>query len=582
MNAALALQPTPISHKPSDLRRFEGVRMSLVPKLISADPWASATAVQRMAAEARLGVLEPLIARIAEGASVSKVIELFMAQNAAGVLSANQAAAVRLLDKGLSAPNLRRWLADYRKGGKTALLPAHTGRVRQDYGWEQQAVDLFNLPSKPGYKGVAEHLKMQGFDTADESRVRRYLQSLPATQSKLSASRVGPHLHKLTRRTYQKRSMDELLVGEVYAGDGHTIDCYVANPNNGTPMRLELTAFIDIKSGFVAGWWFSESESGESTLYALSHAMATHNHVPAWLYIDRGAGYRSKMLIDENTGFYAKYDIGTIAALPGNPHGKGWIERFFRTLRDRHDKFFDNGMAYCGDDAADETNRRMSVEVRAGRRQLRSVDEYVASFKQWLDHYHNTLLEERGQTPAAAWAQLTRVAVDLDVLAIARPAKACAVSRQQVRLHNRHYYHPALALFDGVILKVEFSLHDDSNVWIYNGQGAFVCKADLAKTIGVLPTSLIEEGRDRRLKGQVKRLERKLGEAKSAREDAITVEARMSAIDALTAAPPNKLIAPRAKAGMSPFKPKDDVQDVPYVHPADEDDFDIDITDYQS
>ncbi|MFI5447732.1 hypothetical protein [Polaromonas sp. UC242_47] len=100
-----------------------------------------------------------------------------------------------------------------------------------------------------------------------------------------------------------------------------------------------------------------------STLFALSQALRMHDHVPAWVYVDRGAGYRSKMLSDEVTGFYSRFDIGMISALPGNPHGKGWIERWFRTCRDKHDKFFAGGQVYCGDDMAPETNRRLSADL---------------------------------------------------------------------------------------------------------------------------------------------------------------------------------------------------------------------------
>lgn len=105
--------------------------------------------------------------------------------------------------------------------------------------------------------------------------------------------------------------------------------------------RPELTVFIDIKSSYIAGWWLSEAESTVSTMFAMSHAMRMHNHVPAWVYVDRGPGYRAKLLSEEGTGFYARFDIGLIGALPGNPHGKGWIERFFRTVRDKHDKRLD-------------------------------------------------------------------------------------------------------------------------------------------------------------------------------------------------------------------------------------------------
>ena len=128
---------------------------------------------------------------------------------------------------------------------------------------------------------MASKLRQEGHATATDSRVERYLKALPATLGKYSPARVGPHLHKLTRRTYQRRSLDEVLVGEIYAGDGHTVDCYVAHPNTGKPYRPELTVFIDIKSSYVVGWYMSEAESAHSTLFALSHAMRSHNYVPA-------------------------------------------------------------------------------------------------------------------------------------------------------------------------------------------------------------------------------------------------------------------------------------------------------------
>ena len=97
-----------------------------------------------------------------------------------------------------------------------------------------------------------------------------------------------------------------------------------------------------------------------------------------------------KLLSDEVTGFYSRFDIGLIGALPGNPHGKGWIERWFRTVRDKHDKFFAGGQVYCGDDMAQETNRRLSADLnkKEPTRKLPSMREYVASFMRWLEHYH--------------------------------------------------------------------------------------------------------------------------------------------------------------------------------------------------
>ena len=302
----------------------------------------------------------------------------------------------------------------------------------------------------------------------------------------------------------------------------------MAHPNTGNPCRLELTAFICIKTGYLVGWWFTESESGVSTLYALSHAMRTHDHVPSAVYIDRGAGYRNAMMADENTGYYAKFGIDIIAALPGNPHGKGWIERFFRTVRDRHDKFFDQGRAYCGHDAAPETNRRMSVEVRAGRRQLPSAKSYIDSFNRWVDNYHNTMQEQRGDTPANLWARLERVKVELPEAAIMRPAVEAKVFRQRIQFHKRSYFHQALGLYDAQSLRVEYDLHDDAHVWCFDPKGRFICQATLASTIGVLPISRLEEMRDKRTKEQGKRLQRKLAEVAAKRQDPITADAQMA------------------------------------------------------
>lgn len=460
------------------------------------DAWLTANDDQKRVAEFMESLLKPLADLVQRGSSINHVAALFVAQFEAGKLDTRMRHLASLVGwETVSVPTIKRALSSYRKQGKAGLLPKYKGRVRQDYGWELRAVALYNLPGKPGFSDVASRLIEEGFEDVSESRVARYLKAMPATLGKFSPARVGPHLHRLKRQKFQRRSLDEVLVGEIYAGDGHTCDCYVGHPNTGKPFRPELTAFIDIKSGFVAGVWFTESESAVSTLFALSHSMRVHNHVPAWLYLDHGAGYRAKMLSDEATGFFARFDISTIAALPGNPHGKGWIERWFRTVRDKHDKFFAGGRVYCGDDMAPETNRRLSAELskKVPTRTLPTLDEYVKSFMSWLEHYHNQPQDKLGgRTPAQVWATLTPVSVELDMSSVVRPREEATVGRQTVRLHNRFYYAEALALFDSKKLQVEYDLFDDSRVWLFDAKGRFVTEAKLVNTIGVLPTSRLE------------------------------------------------------------------------------------------
>lgn len=500
--------------------------MSDLPSVLAADPWAAATDAQRRTAELREVIVKPLAELVANGVSITKVAQLFVARVAAETLDPNTRHVLKLLARdgeAPSVPTIKRMLSAYKVEGKAGLLPKHTGRVRKEYGWEARAIELYNIPSKPGYMDVSLRLKFEGFADVTESRVKRFIKALPATLGEHSPARVGKHLHKLKRQHYQRRHLDEVLVGEIYAGDGHTADVYVGHPNTGKPFRPELTVFIDIKSRRITGWYLTEAESGVSTLYALSHAMVTHDHVPAWLYIDRGAGYRAKMLSDETTGFYKRFDIEVIGAIPGNPHGKGWIERFFRTVRDRHDKFFAGGAVYCGDDMAPEINRRLSAELQQGKRVLPSLAQYVDSFTAWLEQYHRTPMDVLGgRTPAQVWAELTPVGVGVPDQVVVRPHELRTVQRQTVRLHNRTYYHEALALYDAKEVDVEYDLHNDRLLWVFDKKGRFICEAKLVNTIGVLPTSRLEEQREKRLQGQTKRLQRHLEEAKARAQDAIT------------------------------------------------------------
>lgn len=534
-----------------------------LPAALGVDRWAAAPAAQRRVAELRQALVAPLAALVEAGASISHAAELFHTRAAARVLDPTAAHVLAMLNAAEaddsspadlaslghggapSVPTLKRWISAYRRDGKAGLLPRHTGRVRQAYGWEARAVAEFNLPSKPGFADVAWRLRAEGWASATESRVKRYLKKLPATLGPLSPARVGPHLHRLTRQRFQRRHLDDVLVGEIYIGDGHTVDCYVAHPNTGKPYRPELTLFMDVKSRAPVGWTFTESESAHSTMIALSHAMVSLQHVPAWVYIDRGAGYRAKMLNDEHVGWYRKFDIDVIAALPGNPHGKGWIERFFRTCRDKHDKFFAGGNVYCGDDMAPEVNRRLSAELQAGRRTLPSLREYVDSFNAFVARYMDEPLDVlHGRTPAQLMAELTPVALHLDAAELMRPSQMATARRQEVRLHNRFYFHEALALYDGKQVRVEYDLHDDRLVSVYDTKGRLICVAKKVNTIGVLPISRIEEGRDRREKGQGKRLHAKLDEVRKRRQDPITAETQVLAIEQLQAADAPELLAP--------------------------------------
>ena len=502
--------------------------MSDLPAVLGADPWQAATEPQRRTAEMWAVVIRPLFELMKGGSSAKTVVALFMSQVDAESLSPHTKHALACLGRDGEAPSgrsIERKLSAFKAEGINGLLPKHTGRVRQDRGWEARAIEIYNTPSKPGFADVMFKLIQEGYKDVTESRVKSFIKKLPATLGEHSPARVGKHLHKLRRQTYQRRHKDDLRVGELYAGDGHRADVYLGHPNTGKPWRPEITVWIDVKSLMVVGWWVSEEESAISTLFALSKALTTYDHVPGFAYIDQGSGYRAKMLNEQSTGFYQRFAIEPIGAIPGNPHGKGWIERFFRDWRNKLDKLFRDGSVYCGDDMAEEVNRRISVEVEQGKRRLPSLDEYIEALKEFLDTYHHLPKKTLGgRTPAQVWAELQPISVELDAQAVIRPHERRTVHRQEVRLHNRHYFHQALTLYDAKEMQVEYDLHDDGSVWVFDLKGRYVCEARKVKTIGVLPISRLEERRDKSLEGQRQRIQRRLDETEARRQDAITAD----------------------------------------------------------
>lgn len=497
-----------------DLRALKPANTKTVLATLAPDPWAGATDVKRATADARLAVLGVAARGVLDGATVNSAAE-YLFEQMSNRLTTSQKMAIDQLGMGaVSLPTLKRWLGAYKKQGKAGLLPSHTGRQRVDYGWEARAIELYNIGGKPDPADVAFRLIGEGFEGITASRVKSYLKTLPATLGKNSPKRIGKHLHDLTKKNYTERTLENLKAGDVYVGDGHTIDCYLSHDTGKRVYRCELTMFIDLKSRYPVGWWISDSESGTATLFAISESLTRHNHIPLFVYVDTGSGYKAKIMTDKNVGFFSRFGIKTTFALPGNPHGKGWIERFFKTIRNKHDKFFDDGNAYCGADMAPEINRRISVEYQSGKRKLKSLDEYVASLTQFFKQYSQTPMPKAlaGQTPEQVWRELVPFQIGSEMSAVMRPSKICRVARQSVRLKKRRYYHEALALFDGKGLRVEYSLHNDSNVWIYTLDGQFVCVAKLTKKVNQFSNSILQDQADERLRQQIKRKQASIDE----------------------------------------------------------------------
>jgi putative transposase len=481
------------------------------------DPWRESTDRARQTALYRETLVLYVRAMTDEGVTQNNAVGLLIERGEAGRLPPHVAAVLKGAAKaGRVAPSrsaICDWCAAYREGGITALLPSHKGRVVEAAGWWGPALEYFNAPSKPDMAAVHRHLVEVDHFAVSYDQVRNYLTGVPAMLGRNSPARLGRNLYKLTEKAYIKRSTDNALPGDVYVADGYRADVYLAHPLTGDIWRPELTVAMDMRSRFIVGWRADEHEGTYAVQNMWAECFGRHNHVPPFLYVDNGSGHKNRLMSDECTGFYARAGIQqVIHAIPGNPHGKGWIERFFRIVRDDFFKLWHPEL-YCGDDMAPEALNRTVAEVKAGRLSLPSIEEFTRAFNAWLERYHaRPHPEDERFTRAQVWSDLVPIPAAANVAELKRQAVVLTVARSMVKQGKRFYKHPDLIAFNGQKLVLEYDLFDNAVGVIRTPDGRWICDAHLVSEMPAIETNRLEEKRQARVEDAIKRLEKKMDE----------------------------------------------------------------------
>jgi len=481
---------------------------------VDENAWDKLPQSKRKLARSREELIMPVIQSMKEGVSARVAIEhLLVSIETSNAPEKLMKLAIDLgrKNKAPSMATIQRWIKDYKQYALVGLVSGHIGRQRKTYGWEARALYWYQQPSKLAVSTVAELLQQEGVNDVTEDRVRRYINSLPFDVR--MRRRMGTKLFNDTQKPARIRDTECLPIGGIYQGDGHTIDAYLAHPITGNPWRPELTVWIDVRSRYLVGWYMSVAESSFSTLFSLSHALITHDHVPAGLHIDNGSGFKAKMMHDESTGFYQRFDLSVMFSIPGNPQGKGQVERWFRTLRDKFDKTFES---YCGHDMAPDAIKKLLTDVKQGKKQLPDLKTYLEGLKKFIAFYNNRPHAAlNGETPASLWAQLERVPVHMTSQAIIRPRIERTIRRGSITLFNREYRHPELIKFNTQKVYVEYDLHNDSMVRVLKTDESLICDASLTQKTLYVTDSRMEDMQQNRLKGQLKRLEKHADEKRA-------------------------------------------------------------------
>lgn len=265
----------------------------------------------------------------------------------------------------LSRSTLKAWLRAYGREGLDGLKPkprADRGTVRA-LRPEVQGVIRQVRVENPGW-GVPEvmsHLRETGILASDEEV------SLGVVYRLIGPGRTAEG-GKADRRKYGFEKALECVQADVMYGPPVTMA-------DGKRRRSYLHVILDDCTRLVLHGEFMDSERATGFEHVLKQALLRRGHVPARLYTDNGAAFVSHSL----QMVCARLGVVLIHTQPGEPEGRGKIERFFRRVREQ-------------------------FLSRAWREGMTLVD-LNAAFWEWVEmSYHRTPHQGLGgETPLGRW-----------------------------------------------------------------------------------------------------------------------------------------------------------------------------------
>lgn len=401
---------------------------------------------------------------------------------------------------GVPLRTAQRWLSLYRAGGLVGLARADRidrGRPRLP---EQLVALIEGLalrrppPSTAAiHRRVAEIAPEQGWPTPSYSTVYAIVAALDPGLRTLAhdgAKRYREVFDLIHRRTAGRPN-------EVWQADHTLIDLWIRTPS-GKPARPWLTVIQDDHSRAVAGYALNlGAPSTLNTALALRQGIWRKTDpswricgIPTVLYTDHGSDFTSRHL--EQVA--AELKIRAVFSLPGQPRGRGKIERFLRTI-DQVCLSALPGYAPRG------------TPERAEQAQL-SLSELDAAIGRFITGpYHHTPHSETRQPPLARWEadgflpQMPESLEQLDLLLLT-VATPRTIHPDGIHYQTLRYLDPVLADYVGERVTVRYDPRDLAEIRVFH-QDRFLCRAicpDLAeRTIGIKDITAARNARRREL-----------------------------------------------------------------------------------
>ena len=514
---------------------------------------SSAVSKELEVAQARAVVVDFVLAKKEQLGTLKAAIEFFSVASRNGGLPLEIANFCELAkaktsassQKGIGMRVLAQWCSKKMKNRN--LAPARSGQPIKKLGerdWLPDFLDIY----KQNYASINQVYLLFSYKYKEINKkppsihtVRRVFNALPEfirEKGRMSESSLK-RLKTFSRRDWNTN----LVLNDVWIGDGHSMKMKVAHPVHGQPFTPELTLIIDGASRMIVGWSLSYSENVIAITNAFKSAVEKFG-LPVIYYSDNGGGQKNKTLDKDMTGVFARLGVEHRTGIAGNPQARGIIERVMKTVANRISQQF---KTYYGRGTDPFLNKRMLYSIQSLAKAERDCKQLtqlqksaIGKLPSWrdllnaipacIDYYNNTHIHRSIQMPPAKMRELLLMKhhgtekgasqeiflsqEELRLLPLPSFNRVC--QRGYISFNKMLYWHKDLELYDKKRLSFLVDQHHSDFISVYTTDGDFICDAKLdGNTRDAFVITEEDRLKRRRLKGRLKRAQEKIDEARA-------------------------------------------------------------------
>lgn len=320
--------------------------------------------------------------------------------------------------------------------------------------------------------------------------------------------RLGEKAFKDDCMSYIKRTYDDLRSNDIWVTDNHTYDIFIEGEDKSVvkPIRVYLTAFLDVRSRKMVGWYVTHNPSSDATLQALRRGIEKYG-IPKRILSDNGREFLTHDIGGRGfrkNGREGEHEAPTIldhlriefrTAMVKNARAK-IVERAFREVKECFSRLF---AGYTGGTIAERPERLKELGKKASNfTPYTDFVDYVDIFIQgWFNYQEHSGIGMKGKTRNQVYQENLyeqRLASQEDLnLMMMRNSRMITVRRDGVvlKIYDTEIpFNSDQLLYNHIGEKVYFRFNPDdlSEVRIYDEFDRFLCTAQQKTALSYFAT----------------------------------------------------------------------------------------------